>query len=326
MRRRDFLTLLGGAVAAWPFAVRAQQPAMPVIGYLDAGSAEPNAPLLSAFRKGLSETGYAEGRNVAIEFRWAEGRSERLPELAADLVRRRVALIVTGDGTQAALAAKAATATIPIIFMTGVDPVETGLVASLNRPGGNATGITHMNALLEPKRLALLHELVPRAVRFAALVPNTPLTGSTIVTDLQAAASVIGGRIEVLAATTRGEIDAAFASLEQKRADALMVSAGTLIDRRVQILTLATRYGLPTIYPWRADAVAGGLMSYGIVITDQFRQMGIYTGRLLKGEKPADLPVMRPTRFEFVINLQTARALGIEVPPSLLSIADEVIE
>jgi putative tryptophan/tyrosine transport system substrate-binding protein len=326
MRRRDFLTLLGGAVAAWPFAVRAQQPAMPVIGYLDAGSAEPNAPLLSAFRKGLSETGYAEGRNVAIEFRWAEGRSERLPELAADLVRRRVALIVTGDGTQAALAAKAATATIPIVFMTGVDPVETGLVASLNRPGGNATGITHMNALLEPKRLALLHELVPRAVRFAALVPNTPLTGSTIVTDLQAAASVIGGRIEVLAATTRGEIDAAFASLEQKRADALMVSAGTLIDRRVQILTLATRYGLPTIYPWRANAVAGGLMSYGIVITDQFRQMGIYTGRLLKGEKPADLPVMRPTRFEFVINLQTARALGIEVPPSLLSIADEVIE
>jgi ABC-type uncharacterized transport system substrate-binding protein len=326
MRRRDFLTLLGGAVAAWPLAARAQQPAMPVVGYLDAGSAEPNAPLLSAFRKGLSETGYAEGRNVAIEFRWAEGRSERLPELAADLVRRRVALIVTGDGTQAALAAKAATATIPIIFMTGVDPVETGLVASLNRPGGNATGITHMNALLEPKRLALLHELVPRAVRFAALVPNTPLTGSTIVTDLQAAASVIGGRIEVLAATTRGEIDAAFASLEQKRADALMVSAGTLIDRRVQILTLATRYGLPTIYPWRADAVAGGLMSYGIVITDQFRQMGIYTGRLLKGEKPADLPVMRPTRFEFVINLQTARALGIEVPPSLLSIADEVIE
>jgi putative tryptophan/tyrosine transport system substrate-binding protein len=324
--RRNVLTLLGGAAAGIPLAARAQQPAMPVIGYLDAGSAEPNAPLLSAFRKGLSETGYAEGRNVAIEFRWAEGRSERLPELAADLVRRRVALIVTGDGTQAALAAKAATATIPIVFMTGVDPVETGLVASLNRPGGNATGITHMNALLEPKRLALLHELVPRAARFAALVPNTPLTGSTIVTDLQAAASVIGGRIEVLAATTRGEIDAAFASLEQKRADALMVSAGTLIDRRVQILTLATRYGLPTIYPWRADAVAGGLMSYGIVITDQFRQMGIYTGRLLKGEKPADLPVMRPTRFEFVINLQTARALGIEVPPSLLSIADEVIE
>jgi putative tryptophan/tyrosine transport system substrate-binding protein len=326
MRRREFITLLGGAAVAWPFAARAQQPAMPAIGYLDAGSAEPNAPLLSAFRKGLSETGYAEGRNVAIEFRWAEGRSDRLPELAADLVRRRVALIVTGDGTQTALVAKAATATIPIIFMTGVDPVETGLVASLNRPGGNATGITHMNALLEPKRLALLHELVPRAVRFAALVPNAPLTGSTIVTDLQAAASVIGGQIEVLAATTRGEIDAAFASLEQKRADALLVSAGTLIDRRVQILTLATRYGLPTIYPWRADAVAGGLMSYGIVITDQFRQMGIYTGRLLKGEKPADLPVMRPTRFEFVINLQTARALGIEVPPSLLSIADEVIE
>jgi putative tryptophan/tyrosine transport system substrate-binding protein len=325
MRRREFITLIGGA-AAWPLAARAQQPAMPVVGYLDAGSPEPNAPLLAAFRKGLSETGYVEGRNVAIENRWAQGQADRLPELAADLVRRRVSVIFTGDGTGTALAVKAATATIPIVFMTGIDPVDSGLVAALNRPGGNATGITHMNAQLEPKRLALLHELVPRAVRFAALVPSTPSPGSTIVTDLQAAVSVIGGQIEILAASTSREIDAAFSSLEQKRAEALLIGPGALIDRRVQILTLATRHGLPAIYAWRADAVAGGLMSYGIVITDQFRQSGIYTGRLLKGEKPTDLPVLQPTKFELVINLQTARALGIEVPPSLLSIADEVIE
>jgi putative ABC transport system substrate-binding protein len=325
MRRRDFLTVLGGA-PAWPLAARAQQPALPVIGYLDANSPEPNAPLLAAFRKGLSEIGYAEGRNVVIEFRWAEGRSDQLSELADDLVRRRVTVIVTGDGTQTALVAKAATTTIPIVFMTGVDPVATGLVAALNRPGGNATGVTHMNAQLEPKRLALLHELAPRAVRFAALVPSDPLPGSTIIPDLQAAAATIGGQIEVLPATTSRQIDAAFAGLKEKRTQAVLVSAGMVIDRRAQILTLATRYGLPTIYSWRADAVAGGLMSYGIVITDQFRQMGIYAGRLLKGEKPADLPIMRPTRFEFVINLQTARALGIEVPPSLLSLADEVIE
>jgi putative tryptophan/tyrosine transport system substrate-binding protein len=326
MRRREFIALLGSAAATWPLAARAQQPAMPVIGYLDAGSPEPNAPLLAAFRKGLSETGYVEGRNVAIEYRWAQGQTDRLPELAADLVRGRVSVIVTGDGTGTALAAKAATATIPIVFMTGIDPVDSGLVAGLNRPGGNITGITHLNAQLEPKRLALLHELVPRAVRFAALVPSTPSPGGTVVTDLQAAASAIGAQIEFLAASTSREIDAAFASLEQKRAEALLISPAALIDRRVQILTLATRHGLPTIYAWRADAVAGGLMSYGIVITDQFRQTGIYAGRLLKGEKPADLPVMRPTKFELVINLQTARALGIEVPPSLLSIADEVIE
>jgi putative ABC transport system substrate-binding protein len=325
MRRREFITLLGGA-AAWPLAARAQQAAIPVIGYLDAGSPEPNAPFLAAFRKGLSEAGYVEGRNVAIEYHWAQGQTDHLPELAADLVRRRVSVIVTGDGTGTALAAKAATATIPIVFMTGIDPVDSGLVAALNRPGGNVTGITHMNAQLEPKRLALLHELVPRAVRFAALVPNAPSHGSTTVTDLEAAASAIGGQIEILPASTSREIDAAFASLEQKRAEALLVSPGALIDRRVQILTLATRLGLPTVYAWRADAVAGGLMSYGIVITDQFRQSGIYVGRLLKGEKPADLPVLQPTKFELVINLQTARALGLTLPPSLLAIADEVIE
>jgi putative ABC transport system substrate-binding protein len=320
------MTLLGGAVVAWPLTARAQQPAMPVIGYLDAGSPEPNAPFLAAFRKGLSEAGYVEGRNVAIEYRWAQGQTDHLPELAADLVRRRVSVIVTGDGTGTALAAKAATATIPIVFMTGIDPVDSGLVAALNRPGGNVTGITHMNAQLDSKRLALLHELVPRAVRFATLVPSTPSHGSTAVTDLEAAASAIGGQIEILAASTSREIDAAFASLEQKRAEALLISPGALIDRRVQILMLATRLGLPTVYAWRADAVAGGLMSYGIVITDQFRQSGIYAGRLLKGEKPADLPVLQPTKFELVINLQTAKALGLTVPPSLLAIADEVIE
>jgi putative ABC transport system substrate-binding protein len=250
-----------GGAAAWPAVARAQQAAMPVIGYLDAGSPEPNAPLLAAFRKGLSETGYVEGHNVRVENRWAEGRNDRLPELAADLVRRRVAVIVTGDGTLTALAAKAATATIPIVFMTGVDPVGSGLVAGLDRPGRNVTGITHMNAQLETKRFGLLHEVAPRAVRFAALVPSGSAPGSTIVADLQAAASAIGGQIEILAASTSREIDAAFASLEQKRIEALLISPAALIDRRAQIVTLATRHGFPTIYAWRADAVAGGLMS-----------------------------------------------------------------
>jgi putative ABC transport system substrate-binding protein len=323
MKRREFMALLG-ATAAWSFAARAQQPPVPVIGYLDYGSPGPNAALLAAFRKGLSETGYVEGRNLAIEYRWAEFQNDRLQEFAADLARRRVAVIVTGDGTGTALAAKAATTTIPIVFSTGADPVRSGLVAALNRPGGNATGITHMNAEIEPKRLALLHDLVPRAARIAALVPPA---AEHIIVDLQAAASTIGRQIEILPANTSREIDAAFASLEQKPADALLVSAALPAPAlRAQIRMLATRLALPTIYAWRDDAVAGGLMSYGIVITDQFRLLGIYAGRLLKGEKPTDLPVMRPTKFEFVINLQTARALGIEVPPGLLAIADEVIE
>jgi putative tryptophan/tyrosine transport system substrate-binding protein len=320
MRRREFIAGLGGT-AAWPLAARAQQPTLPVIGYLEAGSPEPNAPFLAAFRKGLSETGYVEGRNVAIEYRWAQGQTDRLQELAADLVRRKVSVIVTGDGTRTALVAKAATTTIPIVFMTGIDPVDSGLVAGLDRPGGNVTGITHMSPQLEAKRLALLHELAPRAVRFAVLAPSTNYR-----TDLQAAASAIGGQIEILGASTSREIDAAFASLEQKRTEALLISPAALIDRRAQILTLATRYGLPTIFAWRADAVAGGLISYGIVITDQFRQVGIYTGRLLKGEKPADLPVMRPTKFELVINLKTAKALGLTIPETLLATADQVIE
>jgi putative ABC transport system substrate-binding protein len=323
--RREFITLLGGAAAAWPLAARAQQSAVPIVGYLDLGSPEPSVLLLSAFRKGLSETGYVEGRNGAIEYRWAQNESERLPTLAADLVRRQVAVIVTGDGTSTALAAKAATATIPIVFSTGVDPVQTGVVASLDRPGGNVTGITHMNAELGPKRLGLLLDLVPGAARITVLVP-TGLVSTHTIGDLEAAATALGRQIDFLPAMTSHEIDAAFSSLERKPADALLVSPGPAIERRVQIRTLATRHALPTIYPWRDDAVAGGLMSYGIVITDQFRLLGIYTGRLLKGEKPADLPIMRPTKFEFVINLQTARALGLAVPPGLLAIADEVIE
>jgi putative tryptophan/tyrosine transport system substrate-binding protein len=318
-----------GGVAAWPLVARAQQAAMPVIGYMEAGSAEPNAPFLAAFRKGLSETGYVEGRNVAIEFCWAQGQTDRLQECAADLVRRKVSVIVTGDGARTALAAKAATATIPIVFMSGIDPVDAGLVAGLDRPGGNVTGITHMSTQTEAKRLALLHELAPGAVRFAVLVPTRNSRGnpgSTIATDLQAAASAIGGQIEILAASTSREIDAAFESLEQKRTEALLISPAALIDRRAQILTLATRYGLPTIFAWGADAVAGGLISYGIVLTDQFRQVGIYTGRLLKGEKPAALPVMRPTKFELVINLKTAKALGITIPETLLATADEVVQ
>jgi putative ABC transport system substrate-binding protein len=325
VRRRQFITLLGGAAVAWPLAAHAQQPVMPVIGYLDLGSPEPGAPLVAAFRKGLSETGYVEGRNLIIEYRSARNEIDRLPELAADLVRRRVAVIATGDGTPSALAAKAATATIPIVFTTGIDPVETGLVARLDRPGGNVTGITHMNAELGPKRLGLLHDLVPRATRVAVLLPSGPLTDRTV-PGLRTAASVLGWQINFFPAGTGRETDAAFASLLQERCDALMVSPGPSSERRVQILTLVTRHALPAIYPWRDDAVAGGLMSYGIILTDQLRQVGIYTGRILRGDKPADLPVMRPTKFELVINLQTARALGLQVAPDLLSIADEVIE
>jgi putative ABC transport system substrate-binding protein len=324
--RREFLTLLGGAAVTWPLAARAQQAATPVVGYLNSGAPEAGAAFLAAFRKGLSETGYVEGRNVMIEFRWAHNEYYRLPELAGDLVRHRVAVIVTPQSTPAALAAKAATATIPIVF-SAADPVQSGLVPSLNRPGGNITGIHTMNVELMAKRLGLLHELLPGAVRFAVLVnPNNPFTAS-IVRDLQAAAVTIGRQIEVFAAGTNREIDAAFASLVQKRADALLVAPEALFDtRRVQLVSAAMRYAVPAIYPFREVTEAGGLMSYGASQTDIFRQVGIYAGRILKGEKPADLPVMQPTKFEFIINLQTARLLGITVPPTLLATADEVIE
>jgi putative tryptophan/tyrosine transport system substrate-binding protein len=322
MRRREFIILFGGT-AAWPLVARAQQPAMPVIGYLDPGSPEASANYVTAFRKGLSEAGYVEGRNLAIEYRWADNEPNRVPELAADLVRRRVAAIVIGDSTAVTLAAKSATTTIPIVFIAGGDPMQSGLVASLNRPGGNVTGITHMNAGLGAKRLGLLRELMPQALRFSALVPQEIM--SSIVTDLQEAASVVNMPIEILPAGTSGEIDAAFATLMQKRADALLVSP-TFVNRRAQIVMLTAYHHVPAIFSWREDVVAGGLMSYGPSITDQFRQAGIYAGRILKGEKPADLPVLQPIKFEFVINLQTARMFGIDIPPTLLARADEVIE
>jgi putative ABC transport system substrate-binding protein len=331
MQRREFITLLGGAAtmssSLRPRAAHAQQRAMPVVGYLYLGSPEASALQVAAFRKGLSETGYVEGRNVAIEFRWAHNEIDRLPELAADLVRRRVAVIATPGSVAAGLAAKAATATIPIVFSGGADPVQSGLVASFNRPGGNVTGFSTMSNEIGAKRLGHLHELLPGAARFAVLVnPNGP-TAELQIKDAQAAASTIGRQVEILYAGTNPEIDTAFASLVQKRADALLVSSeGFFTNRRVQLVTLAARHAVPAIYHVREFAEAGGLMSYGPSQTDQWRQIGIYAGRILKGEKPADLPVMRPTKFEFIINLQTARLLGITVPPTLLAIADEVIE
>jgi putative ABC transport system substrate-binding protein len=331
IRRREFITLLGGAAAvsaaSLPSAARAQQRAVPVVGYLANGSPEATAHLVAAFRKGLSETGYVEGQNVAIEFRWTHNDDNRLPELAADLVRRQVAVIAAAGSIAAALAAKAATATIPIVFGAGADPVQTGLVASLNRPGGNVTGVSTMNNELVGKRLGLLHELVPGAARFGALVnPNNPNSESMIM-DARAAAAAIGRQVEVLSVGTNREIDAAFASLIQKRIDALLVAPDPLfVNRRVQLQSLATRHAVPAIFALRENVEAGGLMSYGSSLPDLFRQTGIYVGRVLKGEKPADLPVMRAVRFELVVNLQTAKLLGIEVPPTLLATADEVIE
>jgi len=326
MRRREFITLIGGATAAWPFAARAQQPAMPVIGYLDGGSLGTSAHVIAAIRKGLSETGYVEGSNVAIEYRWAEGNYDRLPAMAAEVAHRQVAVIVA-MGTPAAFAAKAATSTVPIVFGGGIDPVQAGLVASLNRPGGNVTGVTSMNAEIETKRLGLLHDLLPQATRFAVLVnPDNPLAEIDI-KDAQATAATIGGQIEILTARTNREIDDAFASLVQQRADALLIGPDVFFtNRRVQLATLAVRHGVPAIYSFREFAEAGGLMSYGTSNTDRDRQVGVYAGRILKGDKPADLPIVRPTKFEFVINLQTARMLGLTVPAALLARADEVIE
>jgi putative tryptophan/tyrosine transport system substrate-binding protein len=326
MKRREFISLLGG-VAAWPLTARAQQ-AMPVIGFLHSASAAAFAAALAAFRKGLSDAGYVEGQNVAIEYRWAEGQNDRLPTLAAELVRRRVAVIVTPGSTVATLAAKAATATIPIVFSVGTDPVKIGLVASFNRPGGNATGINDFGVGLGAKRLGLLHELLPRAARFGVLVnPDNPLVTESIVAELQTAAQAIGRQIEVVAARTNGDIDTAFATLVEKRADALLPSPDPLfVTRRVQLITLAVRHALPALYHRRELAEAGGLMSYGSDLPDQYRQAGVFVGRILKGEKPSEMPVQLPTRFEFVVNLQTAKTLGVTIPTTLLARADEVIE
>jgi putative ABC transport system substrate-binding protein len=326
IRRRQFITLLGGAAAAWPLAASAQQPAVPVVGYLSVGSPEEGATGVAAFRKGLSEAGHVEGQNVAIEYRWAQGERERLPGLAADLVRRRVA-VIAAQGPSSAQAAKALTTTIPIIFHVAGDPVEAGLVTSLSRPGGNLTGISGMNLELTGKRIGLLHELLPEGARFAVLVnPNSP-NAQVLTRETQAAGAAIGRHIEVLTAATNRDIDAAFAAIPQKQIDALVVHDDTLfLLRRTQVLALAARYAVPVIYSERSYAESGGLMSYGTGFADRYRQFGIYTGRILTGVTPADLPVLRPTKFELVINLQTARTLGIAVPPTLLAIADEVIE
>jgi putative tryptophan/tyrosine transport system substrate-binding protein len=325
MKRREFIAGLGGA-AAWPLAARAQQAAMPVIGFVEAGSADAFAGQVAAFRKGLAETGYVEGQNVTVEYHWLEGQYDRLPSLLADLVRRRVAVIAMAN-TAAALAAKAATATIPIVFGVGQDPVKLGLVTSLARPGGNATGINFFNQEVDAKRLALLHELVPKAVRVAVLVNPANATAETTLQDVQEAARAIGLQIHVLNASTSREIDGAFANLVRERSDALLVAGdGLFTSRRSQFVTLAARDRIPAAYANRDYVVAGGLMSYGTNSADRYRQIGVYTGNILKGAKPADLPVQQSTRFEFVINLQTAKLLGVDVPETLLATADQVIE
>jgi len=326
--RREFITLLGGAVA-WPLAARAQQPAMPVIGFLDPRSLHYTlADQQRAFRQGLKDAGYVEGESVVIEYRWAEGQIDRLPALAAELVRRRVAVITTGGGPAAALAAKAATTTIPIVFVVGEDPVKLGLVASLARPGGNLTGINLVIGELTAKRLGLLRELVPGAARVAVLVnPANTANAETTLRDVEPAARAMGLQIQILKASTSREIEAAFATFVGERPDALFVGNDAfLISRRVQLVHLATRHAIPATYTARDFAEVGGLMSYGSNITDAYRQFGVYAGRILKGAKPAELPVVQSTKFELVINLPTARMLGLTVPDKLIAAADEVIE
>jgi ABC-type uncharacterized transport system substrate-binding protein len=327
MKRREFITLVGGA-AAWPLAARAQQPAMPVIGFINSGYADASAPFVTAFRKGLNETGFVDGQNVRVEYHWLEGKYDQLPALMADLVHRGVSVIATPVATVATLAAKAATATIPIVFGVGGDPVQLGLVANLARPGGNATGVNFFNLEVTAKRLRLLHELVPKAVRIAVLVnpANAPSTEFTL-RAVQEAAPAIGLQTQVLNATTIAEIDAVFAGFAREHPDALFLAGDAFfLDRRVQFATLTARDRIPATGNESPFVKVGGLMSYGTDLAETFRQVGNYTGRVLKGEKPADLPVQQPTKFELVINLTTARAIGIIVPDKLLALADEVIE
>ena len=326
MKRREFIGLLGCAAAAWPLASRAQQPAMPVIGFLDIRSPDGMTDRLRAFREGLKDSGYVERENVAIEYRWAENQLDRLPELAAELVRRQVA-VIAATSTYSAFAANAATTTTPIVFLVGEDPVRLGLVASLARPGGNLTGINNFTGELTVKRLELLREMVPGAARIAVLVNPANIAIETTLRDAAAAARVMGLQIQVLNASTGREIDAAFATFVRERPDAVFVSLDVFfISRRAQLVNLASRHALPATYPLREFAEGGGLMSYGTNIADTFRQIGVYAGRILKGAKPADLPVVQSTKFELVINASTARMLGLTVPPTLLSVADEVIE
>jgi putative ABC transport system substrate-binding protein len=327
MRRREFVSLFGCA-AAWPLAARAQQPATPVIGFLHAGAPEANANNVRAFRKGLGETGHVEGSNVSIDFQWAYGDLAQYKELVAELVRRQVAVIVTPLGTAAALAAKAATTTIPIVFSSGTDPVQVGLVPSLKRPGGNLTGVNYMQSELGAKRLGLLHEMVPLASRFALLVnPTNSVAAEATIKDVGTAAVAIGRQVDVVKAATAPEIEAAFGKIAPNRVDALVVAPDPLFfDRAVLIAMLAARYALPAIYGPREFVDAGGLMSYGASNKERYRQVGIYAGRILRGEKPADMPIIQPTKFELVLSLPTARMIGIAVPPGLLAQADEVIE
>ena len=326
MRRREFIAGLGGAAAVWPLAARAQA-AIPVIGALNSAAAAPIAPLLAAFRIGLGEAGYVEGQNLAVEYRLAEGQYDRLPSLAADLVRRRVAVIATGGGTVSALAAKNATATIPVVFVCDDDPVKVGLVTSISRPGGNVTGIHQLTTGLEAKRLGLLHELAPNVTTMAVLVnPDYPDAGIQI-KEVEEAARTLGLRLHILKARIESDFDAAFATIVQQRAGALLVASDPfLFSRRELLVALAARHAVPAIYQFRQNAAAGGLMSYGTRITDSYHQVGVYTGKILKGAKPTDLPVVVSTRFEFVINLNTAKVLAIKFPDNLLSLADEVIE
>jgi len=327
MRRREFIIFLGSG-AAWSNMARAQQPALPVIGFLHSTSAGPNVGTVSAFREGLKQAGYVDGQNVAIEFRWADGHYDRLPALAMDLVRERVAVIAALGGQASALAAKAATSTIPVVFDTGEDPVKIGLVASFSKPGGNVTGINILTNEIEAKRLGLLHELIPTALTIAVIGhPDTPANNDVVLEDLQTAASALGLKLQILKVRSVLEIDNAFASFNQRRPDALLVMANAFFNsRRNQIAQLAAHQAIPAIYENHLFAMVGGLISYGIDLSEVYRQAGIYTGKILNGAKPADLPVMQPTKLELVINPKTAKELGITVPPQLLARADEVIE
>ena len=326
MRRRKFISLFGGA-AAWPLAARAQQPVVPVIGSLNSGSPEAFVNNVAAFRRGLNENGFVEGRNVAIEYRWADGQYDRLPELAADLVRHQVSVIAASGTSAPGLAAKAATSAIPIVFQTGGDPVQDGLVTSLNRPGGNVTGVSRLSVTLEPKRLELLRQVAPKATVIALLINPTNPRSELVVQQMEDAARELGLGLHVLKAATEGELDNVFASLPQLGVGALLVAQEPSYNRwRGQIIALASKYAIPAMYAIRDYPAVGGLVSYAASVTDQMRQVGVYVGRILKGDKPADLPVIQPTKFELVINLKTARALNLQVPDKLLALADEVIE